>query len=349
MKNTKTLYWIGILWILGSIHCLQAQQGREKQKSIASRPSRVNSANIQFANPTVPGTLVLENYLGDVKVEGYTGEDVKIEARLAQLPPQYYFTSTNGLPFSLSEQHNTVYIKAAENLKKNINRLDFNIKVPEKTSLRLKIINGGTVEARNIHRLVEVDNQNGSVSMQQCYGWAVVNAINGDIYADFEEVIDNKAMSFVTLNGDVYLDLPKNTRADFRLKSTTGQINNDFGKISTPADGLANISQAANILRPENETYELHDVVTTKNKNSTKQKKKGVGDQETNKKDSDSLVFSQSQGAIQVPNNYFTDRQATYVTPQAFVSKANGGGAIYFISTREGLIEIRKTRKKKKE
>lgn len=348
MKNKKILYLIGLLWILGGTFSLRAQQyGREKY--VAPRPSQVNSARIQFANPTVPGTLVLENYWGNVRVEGYTGQEVKIEARLAEIPAASAFKTTGGLPFSLQELNNTVYIKSAGELKQVKNRLDFNIKVPEKTSLRLRIIQGGKVEALNIHRLVEVDNQNGPVEMQQCQGWAVINAINGDIYAEFEQVIANKSMSFVTLNGGVFLDLPKNTRADFRLKSTTGSISNDFGKIASPQDGFVNISQAANILRPESESYELQEVIPDKKRKASSPKKGRIGEKKENQNKEDSLVFSQSQGAIQVPDNYApSSPQSSYVTPVAYESKANGGGAIYFISTREGDIQIKKARKKKK-
>jgi hypothetical protein len=294
--------------------------------SVISNAQNKKEVRKPFTNPTVPATLIIENYTGNITVEGYKGKEVIVETKNATPEAQNEEKDEN-LPFLIEERHNTMLIRANAS---NHQTLDLHIKVPEKTTLKVKIFEKGNVAASRTSRLVEVDNQNGSVNLNEMQGWAVINTVNGDVKADFTEVIANKTMSFIALNGDVYLDLPKDLEANFKMKSNTGQILNEFQK---PVPQIQNFvedqtNEQASRAYNKQENMEL-DIAAEKEKNEIA-KKSAAEDKITEKK---SLKKDIKKS---VP---------TYNAPATYESKANGGGAIVFISSRDGKIQVRKKRK----
>ena len=301
-----------------------------------------------FTNPTVPATLIVENYQGNITIEGYEGKEVVIDAKVnpqAQMQ-QLFYNQGIEQAFSVEEKHNTMVIKSTLPENSTNQSIDFKIKVPEKTTLRIKLIKGGMVEARNTSRLVEVDNQNGSVKLDDLYGWAVVNNANGNIDASFNEVISNKTMSFISLNGDVFLTFPTDLQANFRIKSTSGLIYNDFGLVNIAGESqnnMYNYSQATNT-----GVYK-GDLGKAENRKEVLETQKKLEDAELSKeKDKETKKEQELKSKTEVSGKNASRAipQNGYVTPAAYEGQANEGGPIYFISSRDGKIQIRKQQKK---
>lgn len=56
----------------------------------------------------------------------------------------------------------------------------------------------------------------------------VANTVNGDIVVTFNKIDANAPMAFSTLNGDVNVTLPADTKANLKLKTDNGEIFSDF-------------------------------------------------------------------------------------------------------------------------
>ena len=370
MKKLKIIILVFILpWIWHTIQAQQSNEAPDKKEQAKEDFTFQHSPftfNQGFTNPTVPGTLILENYEGDIDITGYTGREVLVEARLQSKNNNLAGFGYLGRPFTIEEKHNTMVIRAKQINYGEVPHINFKIKVPEKTTLKVKILKKGNLETRKTSRLVEVDNQNGSVQLHDLQGWAVVNAVNGDIKADFDEVITNKAMSFVSLNGGIYLDLPKNTKANFKMKSTSGIILNEFDnpsllleQTSLNENNLNRRNQGANIYRPNEynqeiqKEEELSEVVVTGLEADKKQnksykavlgRKKKQSKKEKNPKPTPSNA-QVPQDSMPPPNVQNSSRKV-YLAPMSFEAQANGGGPIFFISARNGEIKVIKNKKK---
>lgn len=75
---------------------------------------------------------------------------------------------------------------------------------------------------------LEVENLNGAITLQNISGSVTAHALNQDITIVFNEIDPKKAMSFSSLNGDIDVTLPQNTKASLLLKSDNGDIYSDF-------------------------------------------------------------------------------------------------------------------------
>ena len=375
MKKLKIIILAFILpwiWITSQAQNMDKIEKSKRKKDVAEENFSLDQSphtySKSFTNPTVPGTLIVENYEGDIDITGYPGREVLVEARVqTQTKNQTGLGyKTGGRPFTFEEKHNTMVLRAIQVNYGTVPHINFKIKVPEKTTLKVKILKKGNLETRKTSRLVEVDNQNGSVELHDLQGWAIINTINGDIRADFNEVIANKAMSFVCLNGGVYLNLPKNLKADFKMKSTTGTIQNDFGgptlqleQILLNENNLNNRNQAANVFRPHeysqipiNEVQEedeeiSSDILPTRGENNKDKKSKPSQKLSEKKKETAKIPnTANNQSLPPPPPNVQNSSRKVYMAPMSFEAQANGGGPVFFISARNGEIKVIKNKKK---
>jgi len=94
--------------------------------------------------------------------------------------------------------------------------------------LTLNTVNGGEIEVTGVEGTIEVSNVNGDVALRDITGSILSNTVNGDLIASFHKVSKDTPMSFATLNGDVDVTLPANTKASLKMKSERGEIFSDF-------------------------------------------------------------------------------------------------------------------------
>ena len=75
---------------------------------------------------------------------------------------------------------------------------------------------------------IEVDATNGKAVLTNVSGSAVAHSLNGGVIATFVRVAPDKAMSFSSLNGDINVTLPSDTRARLKMKTDNGELHTDF-------------------------------------------------------------------------------------------------------------------------
>ncbi len=103
------------------------------------------------------------------------------------------------------------------------------IQVPSQTSAKVHLVNGGDIAIEGITGELEVQCTNGSIDLKNVGGSVVANAINGHVHVTFTSIAAGKPMSFSSLNDDIDVTMPAETKASVILKADMGgEIYTDF-------------------------------------------------------------------------------------------------------------------------
>jgi hypothetical protein len=87
---------------------------------------------------------------------------------------------------------------------------------------------GGDVTLKNLAGDAEIRCLNGEVKLEQISGAALVETMNGEIHATFTKVAEGKPLSFTSMNGEVEVRVPADTKANVRLRTQNGAVYTDF-------------------------------------------------------------------------------------------------------------------------
>ncbi|EDY82157.1 hypothetical protein VDG1235_1777 [Verrucomicrobiia bacterium DG1235] len=192
---------------------------------------------------------------GGITVVGYEGEEAIVEAKRRNFEKES--VSNNGmrmiqLPSTglFAEEFNN-QIKVGSNALKAT--VDITIKVPFETSLSLNCVNKGDILIENITGEIEVQNVNGAITINNSSGAVLAHALNRDIVVTLNEVYPDKPMSFTSLNGDIDLTIPADTKAELKLQTFNGKIMSDFDIDVEARDKSPKITDG----RPEGGRYRL--------------------------------------------------------------------------------------------
>lgn len=195
----------------------------------APSPSAGGRITVPFSDPARPRILQGSLVNACFTVEGYDGKEVIVEAshRQAPRPPHRAEGMTriepNGLGISVEEENNVVRIKGLSPGSGSIL-----IKVPHATSLKLKCLNGGNLTVDRVAGDLELENLNGSVNASNVSGSVLAHSLNGKINVAMSQVTPGKPLSFSTLNGNVDITLPADTKASVSMKTDNGAMYSDF-------------------------------------------------------------------------------------------------------------------------
>ena len=118
------------------------------------------------------------------------------------------------------------------------------VQVPALTSAKVHLINGGDITMEGITGELEVQCTNGGIDLKNVGGSVVANAINGHVRVTFTSVAAGKPMSFSSLNGDIDVTLPSETKGSLSMKADMGgEIYTDFDLALTPQTAKPEVAQ----------------------------------------------------------------------------------------------------------
>lgn len=104
----------------------------------------------------------------------------------------------------------------------------FEIRVPSKTHLDLRTVNGGDIVVEDVLGDLRVGNVNGEIQLERVGGGMVrASTINGPVRARFEKN-PTEDSSFHTINGDLELWLQPGFAAEMKFKTFNGEARTDF-------------------------------------------------------------------------------------------------------------------------
>ncbi len=334
-RHLRLRHWsalsVFVLWL--STEPLMAQQGTE---TYSENKRSFTHGDQQFSNPTVPGTLVVQKVKGSLKIEGYNGRNIKIEAHPKTEALANFGIKPDSQPITLQveEKNNTMVLEGPDVPQD----LQISLKVPRNTSIQIADWQSGDITIYNTDRFVEITSGQGNITLKNFKGWANLYTEGGNIDVSFEEVIPNKPMSFSALGGNVELEFPAQMKADFRIKSNTGQITNAFG----PYERIAFENLGLSLERKPSEDKEQppHDKSKERNDSSISKKKSVPQPQRQTTyrtKDAQVPIYSRDrESAARVPQEQVYIAQGTYntITPIP--------GPVIQISSYDGKVIIKK-------
>ena len=204
--------------------------------ALAAR-AQSDKVTVAFSDPARPGTVKVGLINGSITVTAHNGKDVTVEATPresrrkgtrgeAEAPPtagmKRIMVSSTGL--SVEEENNVMSIGATT----HSTTVDLAIQVPQRTNLKLRTINGGTITVENVNGELDINNTNGAVTLNNVSGSAVAHALNGKITATFAQVDAQKPMAFSSMNGRIDVTFPASLKANVKIKSDRGEVFSDF-------------------------------------------------------------------------------------------------------------------------
>ena len=213
---------------------------------------------VPLSSPGKSYSLKVQLVTGSIKIVGYDGKDVIInatpragddqEGSKAAENGMKRISSAGGFEVTAKEADNTVTVNTGNPNK----AVDLDLKIPQDVKLKIGTVNDGEISVENVRGELEVTNVNEKITLNNISGSVVANTVNGDIVVTFSKLDPNAPMAFSTLNGDVKVTLPADTKANLKLKSDNGEIFSDFdvvvdktpGKIDkTSAPGMYKIKK----------------------------------------------------------------------------------------------------------
>jgi Toastrack DUF4097 len=189
---------------------------------------------VPLSSPGKPYTLKVHLVTGSIKVTGYDGKDIIITATPRKSDDEEQpndvqngmkrISASGGFEVTAKEADNTVTVNTGNPNK----AVDLELKIPQDVNLNAGTVNDGEVTVDNVKGELEVNNVNDKITLTNISGSVVANTVNGDVTASFKSVDPKAAMAFSTLNGDVIVTLPVDTKANLKIKSDNGDVFSDF-------------------------------------------------------------------------------------------------------------------------
>lgn len=216
---------------------LQVALAQEKRETI----------NKEFDFPAGPSKVfVLGNVNGFIKVEGYEGSKIIMEAK--EVLKAHTQADLENLASRMSVKNEVygdtleVYIDGNCNCDCRHGRrynwnscdwdddfnYDFTVKVPKNMNIVLSTVNHGDIDVKNVLGNFKVNNINGAIYLDGVAGYGKVKTINGDVKITYISAPTNTS-DYYTLNGDLRVYLPAALSADMSFKSFNGEFYTDFG------------------------------------------------------------------------------------------------------------------------
>ena len=213
-----------------------------------ANPDRVN---VPLTDPSRPAAVHASLLNGGITVTGYNGKEVVVEARVrgresgreSKPNPKaegLRRLDSRGTGLSVEEQDNVVNIGV-----RVLNRtVDLIIQVPFNSSLNLKCLNDGDIQVDRVSGEIDANDLNGLVKLTNISGAVVAHSLNEDVTVIFDKVTPEKSMSFSSLNGDIDVTLPADTKARVKLKSDNGEIYSDFDIRTEASPSAAKVTES---------------------------------------------------------------------------------------------------------
>lgn len=199
---------------------------------------------IPLTKPNESGNLEVSLVYGSIKVTGTKGKEVVIKAtpveksskaKDKEAPGGLKRISNTSVGITATEQNNNVNV-TSEFVNRQVN---LEIQVPQNFNLRLSTVNGGNLAISNVTGNFELSNVNGHITMENVSGNAVANTTNGQVKANFLKWDGKSPMAFTTLNGNVDVTLPANSKFNAKLRSDRGEVFTDFDLVADPKQAQA--------------------------------------------------------------------------------------------------------------
>lgn len=213
---------------------------------------------LNFSSNSDRNSLVVKNINGSIRVEGYEGSSIKLEAErtISAKQESYVDQGKQEIIIKIEELNNRIYVYVEtpnndfntrtgsyENTRNNrwvkLNyRFDvsFVLKVPKSTNVELSTMNDGDIYAKDVQgNEIIVNNLNGAITLDNISGKTDVNALNKDINITYYKNPKGDS-KYNSLNGDINVTFKENLNADVSFKSLNGDMYTNYDTTALKPD-----------------------------------------------------------------------------------------------------------------
>lgn len=219
---------------------------------------------LQFKEPGEKNLLMVKNMNGPIYIEGYSGNSVLVEVEKiirADLNKDLE-EGKNDIQLGIIETGDSIilYVDSPYSILKRKHgkisyhwdwddsdydydfRLNFTIKVPYGTTLKVSTINNGDVSINDPRARVYAGNVNGSIYLKDISGVTKANTVNGKIEANYTRNPEGDC-SYSTVNGDITLIFLPDLSADVTYKTLNGDFYTNFDNIEYLANKVETVKK----------------------------------------------------------------------------------------------------------
>jgi DUF4097 and DUF4098 domain-containing protein YvlB len=174
------------------------------------------------------GYLSLENINGDVKIEGWKKNEVRIDAVKKGKSKDL---DRIKITISVDKYDHKDWVHVAteyETFSMNSGSVDYKIKVPSSALLEeIELINGNLIII-GVTGYLSLSTVNGSVTATGMTGDVWIEAVNGNLDLSFDKMDKGQSVDLESVNGAITLKLPAKSNAHVDAETVNGNITNDF-------------------------------------------------------------------------------------------------------------------------
>jgi hypothetical protein len=219
---------------------------------------------LSFEKTSPANALIVSNINGLVKVVGYDGDKVQMEATRtihAKTDARLEQGKTE-IQLGIIDRADTLIIYTRDgcnDFRKDVNgrsdhnrrrgswgyhsttnnchltydyKMDFILKVPAGLNVSVSTINNGDVTVENVHGVVNATNINGGIRLMDLKSQAYAHTINGDVNVEYTNN-PGRDCSFYTLNGDIHALFQRGLSADMDFESFNGSLYTNLPEMQT--------------------------------------------------------------------------------------------------------------------
>jgi hypothetical protein len=305
------------------------------------------TATVKLSAPDKPAILRIDLPWADIHITGVSGDSVTVESSLERKGAKE--TREDGLrrlddecSFELSEHNNVVSLTLdGDNPAAGGNSADFKISVPRAMALDVRTEAGGDLEVRDIAGDIEIENMNGGVRLEGIAGSAVVNTMNGEVRASYAKA-PSKLVSITSMNGEIDLRVPADTKANVRLRTTNGSILTDFDEatLKTKSEGTGYGSIGPDVARSVADAVRVGVQIAREVQRGVEQVAREADAADTSSPD---VADTPREPRVPRPPRPPHPPVAPFTGGKVVSGTLNGGGVDVQISTMNGKITLRQT------
>jgi hypothetical protein len=177
--------------------------------------------------------VVINNFLGEIKLKNHAENKLliksvgfsEVDEKAKGLKEIYGGGVDNtGIGLSVEKTENTVRISGAT---KRSEDAEYTFYFPENVSIKIDYSSpfvNGDIKVSGLANELEIETLNPGIELENVTGPLTLHAINGEIKVVFTSLSQKSPTSITTINGDLDITLPANTKADIEMSTIHGGL-----------------------------------------------------------------------------------------------------------------------------
>jgi len=178
------------------------------------------------------GSVALENVNGDVSIEVWERNEVRVYAVKSASSPELL----DELEVEVDARKNQVRIdthypsmRGSDHEHRRFTKVEYTLTVPRTAMLdEIELVNGNLTVV-GVEGGIDAATVNGNIMVRDCAGSASLGTVNGGIEAHIDRLSFDNKLDLEAVNGRLDLYLASSLGADLRADTVNGSLKNDFG------------------------------------------------------------------------------------------------------------------------